>query len=230
MLLAAAGKERAAQPLRICELCVELVGVTGAGISMVTATRNRGIVCATDEVAEYIETLQLEAGEGPCVDAANHRGPVMVADLRDHGDVLASRWPVFLPGAIDAGVGAVFALPLWIGAIGVGVLDLYRRDPGPLTETQLAFTLMAADAAALALLYVDRDDLAGEGHLPDGTSVLREAAIHQATGMVSVQLGVSVEEALLMLRARAYASERPLKDVARDVVELRLRFSSEEDA
>jgi len=230
MLLAEAAAERAAQPLRICELCVELVGVTGAGISTVTATRNRGVVCATDGIAHHIETLQLESGEGPCVDAANHRGPVMIADLRDHGEVLSSRWPIFLPDAIAAGVGAVFALPLRIGAIGVGVLDLYRKDPGPLTEPQLAFSLMAADAAALALLYVDRDELGGDVPPADAPSSLREAQIHQATGMVSVQLNLSVEDALLMLRARAFASGRPLTDVARDVVELRLRFSAEEDA
>ena len=223
-MLAAAAPERSAQPLRICELCVELAGVTGGGISVVTATRNRGVVCSTDVVSRQIEEMQLETGEGPCVDAARGGGPVMVSDLDALGDVLDSRWPVFLPTATKAGVRALFALPLRIGAIGVGVMDLYRDTAGPMTDEELSFSLMAADAAALSLLHLD-----GEDGYDAGPSAIQDARIHQATGMVSVQMGVSIDDALLLLRARAYASERRLTDVARDVVELRLRFSAEVD-
>lgn len=222
-MLAAATEPRSAQPLRICRLCVDMMGVTGAGISMVTSTRNRGVVCATDEVAEHIETLQLTLGEGPCVDAATDLGPVMVSDIDEPG-LEVRRWPSFVAKAAEAGVRAVFALPLRIGAISVGVLDLYRREPGALTDAQLTFALMAADAAALSLLYLDRDGGASGRDLVD----FREAEIHQATGMVAVQLGVPIEEAFLMLRARAYALDRHLRAVARDVVEGKLRFSTEE--
>jgi hypothetical protein len=222
-LLTEAAEERSAQPLRICKLCVEMADVSGAGISMVTPTRNRGVVCATDDVAARVESFQLELGEGPCIDAASQQAPVMVPDVDDPDDVLVSRWPAFIGQAADAGVRAVFALPLRIGAISVGVLDLYRARPGVLTEPQLNFTLMAADAAALSLLYLDRDGQdAG-----DMLAGLREAEIHQATGMVSVQMGVPIEEAFLLLRARAFSLDRPLDAVARDVVERRLRFSEE---
>lgn len=223
-MLAAAAQERAVQPLRICELCVELAGVSGAGISVVTATRNRGVVCSTNVVSRQIEELQLDAGEGPCVDAAREGGPVMVPDLDDLGDVLAHRWPVFVTAARAAGVKALFALPLRIGAIGVGVMDLYRDRAASLTDEELSFALMAADAAALSLLYLDGEN--GGDPLSPG---FRDAHVHQATGMVSVQMGVPVEEALLLLRARAYASERPLTELARDVVARQLRFSAEVD-
>lgn len=223
-MLAAAAPERSAQPLRICELCVELAGVTGAGISVVTATKNRGVVCSTDVVSQRVEEMQLETGEGPCVDAARAGGPVMIPDLDDIGDVLDTRWPAFLPTAMLAGVRAVFALPLRIGVIGIGVMDLYRDTAGSMTEEQLSFSLMAADAAALSLLHLDGEDR--DDHRP---SEFHDAHIHQATGMVSIQMGVPIDEAFLLLRARAYASERRLTDVARDVVELRLRFSAEVD-
>lgn len=190
---------------------------------MVTSTSNRGVVCATDDVAEQIESLQLSLGEGPCVDAAAHRGPVMVADIDEPG-LEVDRWPSFVAKAADVGVRAVFAMPLRIGAITVGALDLYRAQPGGLSDTELTFALMAADAAALSLLYLDRDGQA----IDDGLTEFREATIHQAAGMVSVQLAVPIEEAFLMLRARAYALDRPLNEVARDVVERRLRFSPEE--
>lgn len=222
-MLAAAARERSAQPLRICELCVELAGLTGGGISVVTATRNRGVVCSTNVVSRQIEELQLEAGEGPCVDAAQHGAPLMIPDLDREGGLL-TRWPAFLPAALDAGVKALFAVPLRIGAIGVGVIDLYRDSAGPLSEDELSFVLTAADAAALSLLYLDGED--GGDHPP---SSFHDAHIHQATGMVSVQMGVPIDEAFLLLRARAFANERPLTELARDVVALRLRFSAEVD-
>src|SRR3954451_11650583 len=190
-LLAAAPDERATQPIRICELCVDLAGVTGAGISILTDAGNRGVVCATDETASEIEQLQLALGEGPCVDAASIRGPVMVPDLSSPEEIVVERWPTFLARADAAGVAAVFALPLGIGEIGVGVMDLYRDRPGALAEEQLAFALMAADTAAVSLLYLGYD---GHEASQDGRLGYAEMQIHQATGMVSAQLDVPIEE------------------------------------
>jgi hypothetical protein len=226
-LLADAPAERRAQPGRICELCVRVLGVTGAGISMVTAEGNRGIVCATDDVSARIEDLQFTLGEGACVDAVHAGAPVMVADLDEPGDLVVERWPGFMEGAAAAGVRAVFAFPLRIGAITVGTLDLYRDCPGDLTAAQLPGALMAADVAALALLYLGagrHDPFADD---PAGRSAY-QMQVHQATGMVKIQAGVTIEEAFLMLRAHAFAAVRPVADVARDVVERRLRFATED--
>ena len=99
-LLAVAGQERAAQPLRICQLCVDALGVTGAGIAMVTDAGHRGVVCATDDVSATIEDLQLTLGEGPCVDAAHTGTPAMLADLGGSSDVAVERWPAFMEGAV----------------------------------------------------------------------------------------------------------------------------------
>jgi hypothetical protein len=225
-LLAAAAVPRSEQPLQICRLCVDMVDVSGAGISLVSATSNRGVVCATDDVAEQVESLQLSLGEGPCVDVATYLGPIMVPDIDSSEDVAVSRWPGFARKAAEVGVRAIFALPLRIGAISLGVLDLYRTRPGGMTDAQLTFALMAADAAALSLLYLGRD---GQG-ADDALVGVREAEIHQATGMVSIQLGVPIEEAFLMLRARAFALEQPLDQLARDVVARRIRFTPEEFA
>ena len=199
-----------------------MLSITGAGISMVTNAGNRGVVCATDDVSARIEDLQLTLGEGPCVDAAQSGTPVLVPDLNRPDDIAVDRWPAFIEGAGAAGVRAVFAFPLRIGAINVGVLDVYRNEPGPLREGQLRAALLAADAAALALLTRSRRRL-----FSDDAEALSayQLQIHQATGIVQVQLDVPTEEAFLMLRARAFALGRPLVDVATDVVARRLRFS-----
>lgn len=227
-LLAEAAAERDAQPRRITELCVEMLGVTGAGISMVTSAGNHGVVCATDEVSAKIEDLQLTLGEGPCIDSVRGGSPVLISDLGALGDFSGERWPAFLEGAGAAGVRAVFAFPLRIGAISVGAMDLYRDEPGDLAADELPAALMAADAAAYALLHLD---IPPDGTAPGGSDLgaAYHPQVHQATGMVQVQLGVSTNEAFVRLRARAFATDRSLVDLAGDVVGRRIRFSTEEE-
>jgi AmiR/NasT family two-component response regulator len=121
----------------------------------------------------------------------------------------------------------VFAFPLRIGAINVGALDLYRAGAGEMAADQLHAALMAADTAAVALEHLDTqfDDTFADD-VEARTSY--QLQVHQATGIVQVQLGIATEEAFLMLRARAFALGRPLVDVATDVIERRLRFSVED--
>ena len=228
-MLRALTTERASQPRRISELCVAMLGITGAGVSMVTSAGHHSIVCATDGVAARIEDLQLTLGEGPCVDAVRTGMPILVRDLDEPDDVAVERWPAFMEGAAKAGVRAVFAFPLHIGAIRVGALDLYRDRAGELDRDRLRGAFMAADATALALLHLDLDDLDHTTGTDDGARpATQQLQVHQATGMVQVQLNVTTEQAFLMLRARAFSTGRPLVDVAIDVVERRLRFSTED--
>jgi hypothetical protein len=124
-----------------------------------------------------------------------------------------------------AGARAIFALPLQVGAIRVGVLSLYRARPGPLPVGELADVLVFADVALHLLL----DSASGISDSPAYKPLLaglsdRRAVVYQATGMISVQLGVSLDEALARLRAHAFAASAVLGDVADDVVSRRLRF------
>ena len=223
------GATTAASAARIAQLCAGCVadtGVDGAGVSLVTEQGHRGTVHATDDVAALIEEMQFTLGEGPCVDAASSRTPVLLDDLADGFVVAGGRWPGFLEGAASAGVRAAFAFPVRMGAIALGAVDLYRLTPGGLTTDEMGKALLATDAMALALL-----DLATSAQSFDDEGPLRSAyrlEVHAAAGMVSVQLGVSIEEALTHLRAAAYGQDRSVNDLADDVVAGRLRFPQEE--
>jgi ANTAR domain/GAF domain len=203
------------------------MNVDGAGVTVMISRTVRETMHATDRLASELEEWQLTLGEGPCVDAFDGGGPVLAADL-DSPRSLAS-WPVFAPAALGSGARAVFALPLQVGAIRLGVLDLYRAQPGSLSPRDLADALAFADTAGMVLLDVaagaqpDTADLAWQRDDPTA----QHAQVHQATGMMLVQLGVNVETAFARLRAYAYANDRHLGDVARDVVERRLRFEPE---
>ncbi len=205
----------------ICRACVDGLDVDGASLSVLTATEARETLSATDGTAELLEDLQFTLNEGPCVEAAMSGNPVLVPDVQHTTDT--ARWPVFA-GAVGerTDVRALFALPLQWGAINLGVLDLYRRMPGNLNDEQRRDAIGAADVAALMLLG-HRTDPGGDGGWLDSTAASR-AEVHQATGMVLVQLGVTAPEALARLRAHAFAHGRLLIDVARDVVARRISF------
>jgi hypothetical protein len=210
---------------RICLAAVEGLEVDGAAISLLTASTLRETLYATDATAELLEDLQFSLGEGPCVDAATSGGPVLIADLNDPAQT--SRWPMYAAAVVDqARVSAVFAFPLQWGAINLGVLDLYRRDPGPLSSAQVRDAISAADAAALMLLGL-RTDPDPEGDAVWDRSWSKRAEIHQATGMVIAQLGINPTDAFARLRAHAFTEGVSLGDVARDVVARRLHFTED---
>jgi len=211
-----------------CAVAVAEARVSGAGVSVMTRTQSARVVCVTDDVSARVEELQLTFGEGPCVDAYASGSPVLSPDLRARS--ASRRWPAFAPAAEEVGAAAVYAFPLQVGTIRVGVMDLYHREPRSLEPSELRDALVLADTATLLLLgrEASSDALAGDG----SGDLLSEregyrAEIDQATGMVSVQLGVGVDEAFLRLRAHAYARDRSLTAMARDVVARRLRFSAD---
>jgi hypothetical protein len=200
---------------------------TGAGLSMTSGT-GLELMFATDSHSEELEELQFTLGQGPALDGANGADPVLVADLSAAESW--RRWPLFAPAAADRGIGAMFAFPVAAGAARFGVLDLYRRSAGPLSFAELADALAYSDAILDLALY-DRGGLQADVEmLTDGDLADRRAEVHQAAGMVSVQLGVAVIDALARLRAYAFVHDRGLAEVAADVVARRLRFSPDEPA
>lgn len=206
---------------QICQACVLGLDVDGAAISLLTASTSRETLCATDATAELLEDLQFSLGEGACMEAALTGRPVLVPDL--HHSTETSRWPIFAAAVMEQSeVGALFAVPLQWGTINLGVLDLYRNAPGSLRNAQLRDAINSANIAALMLLGVRTDP--GDGEWLD-PSLHGRAEIHQATGMVLVQLGISATDALVRMRAHAFVEQRLLGEVARDVVTRRLCFT-----
>ncbi|MDQ1439500.1 MAG: hypothetical protein QOK43_3129, partial [Acidimicrobiaceae bacterium] len=181
----------------------------------------RGSVCSSNSVSTVIEDLQFTLGEGPCIDAYNTEQPVIEPDLADPE---VQRWIAFSPAAVAAGARAVFGFPLLVGSVRIGALNLYRDEPGELTDDQHAYALMMAEVAARAVLDM-------QAHAPPGVLAAEmengpdfRFVVHQASGMVSVQLDVTIAEALIRLRAFAFGNNRPIGDVATDIVDRRIRL------
>ncbi len=222
----AASPDGSALPAGLVHGCARALPVSGVGLALMTEGGPAGTVAATDGPALELEELQYTLGEGPCVDASRSGRPVLQPDL---AATAPHRWPAFAGGALAAGVAAVFAFPLRVGAIRVGVLDLYRATPGPLSAEHLREALSYADAATMLLLHL-QTRARSDGVAPDALGVLDDRAeVHQATGVVSVQAGVALAEAIVLLRARAYAEQRPVGDLARDVLAGTVDFTAGPD-
>ncbi|MCW2915204.1 MAG: hypothetical protein JWN52_3272 [Actinomycetia bacterium] len=218
----------------LCAACVKAAGVDGAALWVATDLDRRVLLHATDQVARSLDEAGFTLGEGPGVQAWAERGMVLAADLGSPED--AARWPMFTPAAVATGVGAIFAFPLQVGAIRVGMLSLHRARPGPLSGEQLADALAFAFAAVTLVLDQAHPTPAGSGGSAgsaqpvwpiDGLGEGR-AEVYQATGMVAVQLDARLDEALLRLRAHAFAHGMGVTEVALQVVTRQLRFSPED--
>jgi hypothetical protein len=224
-------------PRRIVELCLERLPLTGAGITVMSDADHQQPVWASDEVAARIDELQFRLAEGPCVEAFTMRRSVIVADITDSQD---GRWPMFAAAARETPARAMIVLPLHAGSVHLGILDFYRDRPGVLERGELAAAQRAADAAFWSLLGLRRrhglddhgaatDDNQADPHGWLAGAPLEHAEVYQATGMIISQLDVSADTALARLRAHAFVHDRPIGEVAHEVVARRLRFSGEED-
>lgn len=136
---------------RLCQVCADVTDMTGAGIMLFGDRIRPRSLCTTNEMSDLVEKLQYSIDEGPCPDAYRQDLPVIEPDLVRAG---TSRWPSFVPAAIEAGARAVFGFPLRMGAVRLGVLSLSRDKPGPLTDDGFADALVMADIVAEAALVL----------------------------------------------------------------------------
>jgi len=207
---------------RLCRFAVDEMTLSGCALALMPGTGSANLLAGAGPHARTITELQMDLGEGPCLQAYTSRIPVLLPDLAA-GE--ASRWPAFAAAALAAGVQAEFSLPLSVGRNGIGTLDLCRDTPGMLSDEHLSDALVAADIARDAVLYQQYAP-AGTGleELLEETAGTHGIVIHQATGMIAAQLEETVSNALARLRAAAFGSGRPVYEIAQDVVQRRVRF------
>jgi GAF domain-containing protein/ANTAR domain-containing protein len=220
---------RAGSADQLCRACVELLDVDGAALSLWLDGDARGTFGASGEVSRRLDELQFTFDEGPCVDAVRKDRPVLVEDLGQDRD---ARWPAFTGAALEAGVGAVFALPVRVAALPFGALDLFRHRSGELSEVDLTGGFKAAELAAVPLLdlmsaEVDWASIGEGGDASTQLASLERVEVYQAVGMLIGQLNVSPAEAMARLRAYAFTTGSTASEVAWDIVQRRLTL--EED-
>jgi hypothetical protein len=196
---------------RLCHATKEILSADGASITLENSTPNRVTLCATDERSTELENLQDVLEEGPCRDAFDEDRTVHTLVDR----AAAARWPRFIPeaAAVVGDSGVLWSVPMHAGDHVIGAVSLYTLRRSGLTESMETVQFLA-DAVAVSVAH-DPLSLNTSGDAQDWGS---RARVHQATGMVIAQLGVSPADALAVLRAYAFAHARSLNEIAEDVV------------
>lgn len=208
---------------RLCHAAVRDLSVTGCWVRLMTEPEPSDVGVVSSPTSQALEELQFTLGEGPCIDAFWSRRPVLDGHL-DHAG--AGRWPIYAPVALAHGACAVFAFPLQVGAARVGVLGLYADHPGGLTADTTSRALAFAEVATEAVLDGQADAAHGTAAAGLDDAMDHRAELYQAQGMVMVQMGISLADAMVLLRGHAYSHQQSLGTVAHDVVAGRLRLES----
>lgn len=207
------------------EAVLAVVAVKGAAISTLGGILDVETLAATDAQIARIDELQFDLREGPCWDAVASGSPVLEPDLRR---APRRTWGAFSPAVEDEAVAALFAFPLAVGPFRLGAIDLYTPDPRELAAAEIeAAAEVAREISRLVLRRAIRL-AAPDAQVSDAGSHSRRA-IHHATGFLIAQLGVSAEDAELLLQGQAFAEGRSMRAVADDVVARRRRYRMDGD-
>lgn len=200
------------------DFCTELLPAQGVGV-LLLEEQSLTVATANSEVGDTVESLEVELQEGPCVECVRVGHPVLVPDLA----AAADRYPRFVPPALEAGAGAIHALPMTGHGELVGSLNIIHLEPTEMTETQLSTARMLGDVAVSYIfavrLHEETSELAGQLQSALDTRVV----IEQAKGMLSERHDESLGDAFDRMRAHARSRSTPVREIARQVVEERLQ-------
>jgi GAF domain-containing protein len=197
----------------LTERCVEVLGVSAAGLLLTDQFGSLQVVAASSERTRLLELFQLQTDQGPCLDCFRTGQPVSVANVPSAG-----RWPRFTAAAAEVGFAAVHALPMRLRDEIIGALNLFGSDPGPLGREQLRVGQALADVATIGLLQqraIHRRDILAEQLQ---TALNRRVLIEQAKGILAERHHLDLDQAFALLRSSARSRNRRLSELAQAIL------------
>jgi GAF domain-containing protein len=197
---------------------VEIVGAAAAGLVLADPAGELQVMASTSDGSQLMETLQLEAGAGPCVDCFRTGAVVAIHDIADQ----ASQWPLFQSSALSQGFRSLHAVPMRLRRRTIGAMNLFGSDIGPLTSENAAIAQAFADVATISII---QERAARENALINDQ--LRRALnsrilIEQAKGVIAQSSQVDMQTAFARLRSYARSHNQTIYETAEKVVNLRI--------
>lgn len=212
------------EPAEVSDLCrpfLSSLPVSGVSVTVMTASGARMTLCSSGVIAARIDELQFELGEGPQNSVVRSGQIVMVPNVASGGH---DDWPVLGAALGGLDVGAIFCIPIQMGAVTVGVATLYSNSPSTLDHDQQATALMIASAIAGGVVQQAMAAALDEGAEESAAAPALRREVHQATGIILVQLNTTATIAYARMQAYAFANGTTVLMVARDVVAGSLTF------
>ena len=200
----------------LADRCVELLEVDAAGLLLADSRGSLRLVAASTEQARVVELFQIQNDEGPCLDCYRGGQPVIISDIRADG--AAARWPQFAAAAREMGFAGVHAIPMRLRDQVIGTLNLFRTAPDGLTPAVVVAATALVDVATIGILQEralrQQEVVAGQLQVALNSRVI----IEQAKGILAERLRVTPDQAFLILRDYSRSNNRPLTQLAGDVI------------
>ena len=199
---------------RLVGACVEVLGVTAAGIMLADQRKSLRVFASSNEETRILELLELQNNDGPCLEAFRTGTPIEGTDLSR----FTTRWPRFTAAAMSAGFNTAYAVPMRLRDQTIGALNLFQAGSEPLGTHKVSVARVLADMAAIGIInhwsLRQQEVLAQQLQSALNTRVI----IEQAKGVVAERQGISLGEAFEYLRSTARSTQRPIADVAIETV------------
>jgi len=195
--------------------CVSLLGVSAAGVMLASPAGSLGLVASSSEAMRLLELFELQAQEGPCLDAFR-TGERVEHEILEAG---AGRWPSFAAAALEAGFNSALAVPLRLREQTIGALNLLSATPAPMDESNVIVARAFADLATLSIVQHRASTEAQRLNEQLSAALTSRIVIEQAKGVLAERAGVDLSEAFSRLRAYARSGNLRLTDVARAAID-----------
>ena len=223
---AAAGLREPGNDLDMAGQLLQVIPVTGASVSTLGPMLGTETLSSSDPQVARLDELQFDLGEGPCWEALVTGGAVFEPDLQLRP---AHAWPAFLAAVRRERVGAMWAFPLGLGPLRFGAIDLYDVQPRELSEQYTEQAAVLAEIVSRRVLRSALERAADSDGDQDDRNPFSRRVVQQATGFVIAQLGVTAQDAELLLQGRAFVEGRSVRQIAEDVLNRRSGFRLEAD-
>ncbi len=199
---------------RLVGACVEVLGVTAAGIMLADQESALRVLASTNEEARMLELLEIQNNDGPCLEAFRTGRTVVGVDLSLH----VGRWPSFAPAALAAGISTAYAVPMRLRDQVIGALNLFQVGTDAFGPHELDIARVLADMAAIGIInsWNIREQAVLAEQLQG--ALTSRVIIEQAKGVLAEREDISMGRAFDYLRSTARSSRRPIADVAGDIV------------
>ncbi|MGD0926218.1 MAG: GAF and ANTAR domain-containing protein [Streptosporangiaceae bacterium] len=199
----------------LTDRCVSLLGVSAAGVMLASPAGGLGLVASSSEAMRLLELFELQAEEGPCLDAF-HTGERVEQENLQAG---SGRWPLFAATAVEAGFQSALALPLRLREVTLGALNLLSASHDQIEEADVIVARAFADLAALSILQHRASTESQRLNEQLSAALTSRIVIEQAKGVISERVGIGMAEAFSRMRNYARFNNLRLTDVARGAVE-----------
>ena len=179
--------------------CVNLLGASAAGVMLASPQGSLGLVASSSEAMRLLELFELQAQEGPCLDAFRTGQPIGQQELRAG----SGRWPSFSAAALKVGFRSAFALPLRLREATLGALNLLSVTQTPMDEADVTVARAFADLATLSIVQHRATAEAQRLNEQLSAALTSRVVIEQAKGVISERADVDLAEAFTRLRRYA---------------------------